>query len=72
MKQQVVDFTKMRKGSKPRGRKVDNCPKCGRKGERTNYTNGQTSYIHTMCNAGLFWNVTDSCLIQPAASEEGK
>jgi len=59
---ETIDFTRYRKGSKPRGRPICHCPRCGRKGERTNYSNGGYNYIHKM-HRGLFgfWVVTDSC-----------
>lgn len=60
-----VDFTKMRKGSKPRGRKIDYCPICGKKGEYTNYKkNNYSIFIHKGFSNGLFFDVADYCSVQ--------
>ncbi len=56
-----IDFTKFRKGSKPNGRPIDYCPRCGRKGEKTIYTDGETNYTHAAESRGFFLLVTDSC-----------
>lgn len=67
MARETVDFTKYRKGSKPRSIVIDYCPKCGRKGEKHAYKGGHQMYVHEM-QMGIVpiaWDITDSCLIQP-------
>lgn len=59
-----IDFTKFRKGSKPHGRLIDYCPKCGRKGEKTVYRNGETLYAHKASLDFGFVTVKDSCSIK--------
>lgn len=39
-KSNIVDFTKMRKGTKTDRGTIDYCPKCGRKGQKTVYEQG--------------------------------
>ena len=66
MARQVIDFTKMRKGSKPRRLPIDYCPKCKRKGEVHTYPNGDMMYVHKM-RMGIVpiaWEIFDSCHIK--------
>jgi len=41
-KQQDINFSTYRKGSKPFGRIIDYCPKCGEKGQKTTFRNRKT------------------------------
>jgi len=63
----LVDFTKFRKGSKPRGRVIEYCPKCGRKGERTAYRDGMIFFNHAgRVVTGPFpgMEITDGCVVE--------
>ena len=42
----AIDFTQFRKGSKPNGRPIDYCPRCGRRGEKTVYRDGDIRFTH--------------------------
>lgn len=43
----IIDFTKFRKGSRPFGRVIDRCPKCGKKGQKTFYPRiGEYMFAH--------------------------
>ena len=68
----VIDWTTFPLNSKPNGRRIEICPKCGRKGEATHYpgnystemaglTGGHTSYTHLVRFETVFWMVKDSC-----------
>jgi len=62
-----VDFTKLRKGSRPFGFKVVVCPKCNRKGELRRYKKGGAAIDHFK-RGGMFgmWEVTDYCYFKDA------
>jgi hypothetical protein len=60
---QQVDFTKFRKGSRPNGRPIDYCTKCGRKGAKTVYRDGDIRYVHTGYIQFGFLTVQESCTI---------
>ena len=63
----VLDWTTFRLHSKPNGRLIELCPKCGRKGEYTRYSakvpkiGGTESYTHMSEYQTIFWFVRDSC-----------
>ncbi len=61
----AVDYTHKRLHSKPNGRPIEVCQKCGRKGERTVYTDGDRHYVHK-ARIGVWGliNITDSCYIK--------
>lgn len=65
MTKRIIDYTKYRKGSKPRGYlTIDYCPKCGRKGEAAKYKNGAMRYFHIAEDSGYGLTVTDACFIK--------
>ena len=66
----LIDYTTWPLGSKPNGRRIERCPKCGRKGEATHYSTemaghrgGHSSYSHLVRYETLFWMVKDSCIV---------
>ena len=61
----AIDYTKLRKGSKPYGRPIDVCPKCDRKGQRTTY-DGLTMYAHFGHTSPLGFIVIDEHCVVPA------
>jgi hypothetical protein len=64
-----IDFTKMRKGFKPYDkRRIDICPKCGRKGLRNNHSDGGAGFSHKA--KAHVWGgllIIDHCYIKPEA-----
>jgi hypothetical protein len=65
----VIDLTKMRKGTKPFGRKIEVCPKCGRKGEHTRHSfkaGTSDTYTHTKTFEGFFFSVKEYCCVKVA------
>lgn len=78
MTSQRIDFTKMRKGSRPYGRKIEVCPKCGRKAQATHYPHKATwkgkvyqrahsRYIHTAAMRVEYgfriWSESEECIV---------
>lgn len=64
----MIDFTKQRLGTKTRGtRKIELCPKCGRKGEcvRREIVEGLPfrDYTHLAENVGGMLFVKDHCIV---------
>lgn len=60
----IIDFTKFRKGSKPFGRVIDNCPKCGKKGQKTFYPrDGEYMFAHRGYKQMGFLNIDRCCTI---------
>jgi hypothetical protein len=57
----VIDMTTFPLHSKPDGRPIEMCPKCGRKGEMTTYKGEPVSYTHTKEFQTIFWFVRESC-----------
>jgi len=58
----LLDFTKRRKGSIAEdGRRIELCPKCGRKGTVSRYKNGSGLCVHTAENHGFALGVRDFC-----------
>ena len=69
----LIDWTTFPLHSKPNGRPIELCPKCGRKGERTRYNVHQDpidpdlrrpageGYTHLSRFETVFWMVKDSC-----------
>lgn len=58
----VLDMSTWPLGSKPDGRVIARCPKCGKKGERSFYPkSGATSYTHVKQFQTIFWMVRESC-----------
>ena len=62
---EIIDFTKYRKGTKPGGYlTIEYCPKCGRKGEAATYRDGDRRYFHKV-EAGRFGvSIKESCYIR--------
>jgi hypothetical protein len=58
------DLSKRRLHSKPFGRPIEICTKCGRKGEHVKFTDGSQMFAHKKHTTGMFWSVTDSCYIK--------
>ena len=55
------DFTTMKSKLMP----TEVCPKCGRMGVRRHYPKGDFDLIsHKAKLCGIFWEVTDSCIIK--------
>lgn len=72
MTRSPVDYTRKRLHSKLlNGRRIETCPKCGRKGERAIYNNGEQDYAHKGYIEMGFVTITDHCYIsKPAAANE--
>lgn len=67
----TVDYTKMRKGSRPDGRrKIEVCPKCGRKGLISRYKDGKGMTTHKGHKEFIFFMVDDSCFLSPELLKE--
>jgi hypothetical protein len=65
---ELVDFTKMRLGSKPDGRrKIAVCPKCGRKGQVNPFFDKGTDYYHVAKRSPFGLHVRDRCYIKREA-----
>ena len=67
----VIDWTTFPLNSKPNGRRIELCPKCGRKGEATHYgkaAKGGIGYSHLTRYETIFWMTTDSCHVWGAES----
>ena len=69
MMSETIDFTKYRKGSKPNGRPIDYCPRCGSKGEKTTYRDGGQLFSHkakvkTLYGTGAYLEITESCTVR--------
>lgn len=67
---EIRDYTAMRLGSLTgRGRRIERCPECGRKGEAVTYRGGGRNFAHRAVLARLggvnfgLWTVTDHCMI---------
>jgi hypothetical protein len=58
-----IDFGAFKIKSKPRGRPIVKCPKCGRKGEQSTYRNGSKLIIHSGELGEFALHVRDSCFI---------
>lgn len=56
---EIIDYTKMRKS-----KKIILCPRCNRKGEITNYTDGSISIKHKAENHKWCLEITDSCFLK--------
>lgn len=74
----LIDFTKFRKGSKPYGRPIRVCPKCGKKGEYSQhrikqkdgtYRRLDDSYTHTAEDIGFAHMVKEQCTIRPEEAD---
>jgi len=63
----LIDWTTFPLHSKPNGRPIEVCAKCGRKGEYTHYRTGGEHYTHLTRFETIFWMVKDSCTIGPIA-----
>lgn len=61
----VLDMTTWPLNSKPDGRVIALCPRCGRKGERSRYKDRSEDYTHTKQYQTIFWMVRESCHIKP-------
>lgn len=63
MSEEIVDFTKFRMRTRPRGLPIGKCPKCGRKGEMNRLPRGGMMIVHKgeIREGGLFLIVTESC-----------
>lgn len=69
-----LDYTNYRKGKRVpecSNRKIDVCPKCGKKGVRTNYPSKTskikvTEYFHKGYTNNGFTHITESCVITEA------
>ena len=62
----VRDYTTRRVGSRTdRGRRIERCPECGRKGEAVTYRSGERNFVHRSTFDGLMWTVeaSDHCFI---------
>jgi len=69
----MVDFTKMRLGSKPisKNKPITRCKKCGRKGEWGAWAPPNGKQVHTWTHAGkyvrvagiTFFEVNDQCMM---------
>lgn len=58
----IVDFTKMRLGSRPNGgEKIIRCSKCGRKGQFSIYTKGGAVVKHKAKQSAFGLLVTEHC-----------
>lgn len=65
----VIDMTTWPLGSKPDGRVIAVCPKCGRKGEKSTYRGAVETYTHTKQFQTIFWMVRESCTINYREAE---
>jgi hypothetical protein len=67
MAAQQIDYTKMRKGTKVSGGRIDVCPKCGRKGSRRHMTSRVAEwddFIHkSHVELGMFNHVDEHCSV---------
>lgn len=58
-----IDFTKCRQGTKPYGRIIAQCPKCGKNGQKTVYQDGTVIFAHfAVFNLG-FLTIKESCYV---------
>lgn len=72
MNAQIIDFTQLRKGTKTsRFRRIDVCPKCGKKGERIERDNAKSGrsfdeFTHRghVSMGGLFFTVDEWCSVE--------
>jgi hypothetical protein len=65
----TLDFTKRRKGSTAEnGRKIEVCPKCGRKGTVSRYHDGGMMIVHTAEHIGIGLSVRDRCFVPPVVT----
>ena len=66
----IIDYTRMRKGSTPEGhgrRRIGLCPRCGRKGLVSVYPDGDRLFAHRATDIGIGRRVTESCLVRSAS-----
>ncbi len=59
-----TDYTFERLGSRARGQKIERCPRCGRRGRVTRYTDGSSLCIHTEVVRPWGIEVIDHCELQ--------
>lgn len=70
MRLDPVDCTTKRLGSRFNGRKIERCPRCGRKGAASHYRDGASAYGHKghVCAIGVSWE--EHCYIAAPKPQE--
>ena len=68
----LLDFTKRRKGSRAEnGRRIEVCPKCGRKGTISRHDDGSGMCVHTAEHLGIGLGVRDRCWLPKTETGTG-
>jgi hypothetical protein len=64
MSETLIDYTKARLNSKSyRGRRIERCPRCGKKGEHSTYQRGGEMYVHTLVEGMWAATTGEHCII---------
>ena len=59
----VIDWTSFPLNSRPNGRRIEQCPECGRKGEASHYRSGGAMFVHSSRFETFCWSSMDRCTV---------